>query len=205
MNLQKILHKLQSLQAYFLGLSPRWKMALACSAGTLAGLVLFLIHISNFFSYLSDSPNTCMNCHIMGPQYATWYHSSHRERASCVDCHVPHDNIFQTYAFKAMDGLRHASIFTIRGEEQAITIKSAGVNAVQKNCKRCHAESFRNFAFMANNTFNADHGKGRLCWDCHRETPHGKVRSLSSSPYSKVPTTKSMVPDWMNELMKKEK
>ena len=196
---------LQSLQSFVLDLSLRWKVALACSAGILAGLVLFLVHISNFFSYLSDSPDTCMNCHIMGTQYATWQHSSHRERATCVDCHVPHDNIFHSYAFKAMDGLRHATIFTLRGEEQAITIKPAGVNAVQQNCKRCHAETFRNFAFMATNTFTSDHGKGRLCWDCHRETPHGTVRSLSSAPYSKVPTTKSMVPDWMNQLMKKEK
>ncbi len=195
----------KALKSYILNLSSYQKIALAFSAGILAGLVLFLVHISNFFSYLSDSPDTCMNCHIMGPQYATWHHSSHRERATCVDCHVPHDNIFHSYAFKAMDGLRHATIFTIRGEEQAITIKPAGVNAVQSNCKRCHTETLRNFASMANNAFNSEHGKGRLCWDCHRETPHGKVRSLSSAPYAKVPTTKSMVPGWLTELMKKER
>jgi cytochrome c nitrite reductase small subunit len=24
----------------------------------------------------------------------------------------------------------------------------------------------------------------RKCWDCHKFTPHGKVRSLTSTPYS---------------------
>jgi hypothetical protein len=39
-----------------------------------------------------------------GPQYVTWFHSRHREVATCNDCHVPHDNIVRHYAFKASDG-----------------------------------------------------------------------------------------------------
>lgn len=191
------------LQKLF-AIPTKWKLAFTVIAGIACGLVLFLVHISNFFSYLSDSPNTCMNCHIMGPQYSTWYHSSHREHATCIDCHVPHENIIQSYYFKGKDGMRHATIFTLRTEPQAIIIKKEGVDAVQKNCKRCHAPVFRGIFRMSHNMYNSNKGKGRLCWDCHRYTPHGKVRSLSSAPYARVPTTSSMLPKWLNELIKKE-
>lgn len=194
------------LKSLYQALPPWWKLFFTLSTGLVCGLVVFLMHISNFFSYLSDSPDTCMNCHIMGPQYSSWYHSSHRERATCVDCHVPHDNIFHSYAFKAMDGMRHAAIFTLRAEPHAIQIRQAGIDAVQMNCKRCHSEVFRHGqTTMALNTWNEKEGKGRLCWDCHRLTPHGKVRSLASAPLARVPTTQSMVPPWLTQLMQKEK
>ena len=42
----------------------------------------------------------------------------------------------------------------------------------------------------------------RNCWECHRETPHGRVNSLSSVPYTRVPTPESPVPEWLKELMR---
>lgn len=183
----------------------KWKTVFFLMAGAVTGLILYLIHISNFFSYMSDDPKTCMNCHIMGPQYASWYHSSHRENATCNDCHVPQDNIFNTMFFKAMDGMRHSAIFTMRTEPQAIIIKSMGEGAVQKNCLRCHQKTLEPLHAMKNNSINSNHGKGRKCWECHQHVPHGKVRSLSSAPFAKVPTTSSMVPKWLKGLLEKEK
>jgi cytochrome c nitrite reductase small subunit len=173
-------------------------------SGIITGMILFLLYISNSFSYLSDSPETCMNCHVMGPQYATWYHSAHRENATCNDCHVPQDNIFHTWYFKAMDGMRHSAIFTLRQEPQAIIIKEAGAKAVQKNCIRCHGKVHEGLHAMKNNSLNSNHGMGRNCWECHQEVPHGKVRSLSSTPFAKVPTTKSIVPKWLKKLIQDE-
>jgi cytochrome c nitrite reductase small subunit len=40
-------------------------------------------------------------------------------------------------------------------------------------------------------------GNGKRCWDCHREVPHGSVRSLSATPWVEVPAPKSPVPDWL--------
>jgi hypothetical protein len=51
---------------------------------------------------------------------------------------VPHNNIFNTYYFKAKDGMRHATMFTLRLEPQVIFIHEAGQNVVQNNCVRCH-------------------------------------------------------------------
>jgi nitrite reductase (cytochrome c-552) len=106
--------------------------------GIFVGLAIYIVRISKAHSYLSNDPKACVNCHIMAPQYATWGHSSHREWASCNDCHVPHGNVFETYYFKAKDGLRHATYFTLRLEPQVIQIKSAGIRVVQENCMRCH-------------------------------------------------------------------
>jgi cytochrome c nitrite reductase small subunit len=44
-----------------------------------------------------------------------------------------------------------------------------------------------------------DQSKERLCWECHRETPHGRVNSLSSVPYARVPLPESPVPDWIKK------
>ena len=55
-----------------------------------------------------------------GPYYATWNHSSHSRNATCNDCHVPHENAVKKWFFKGMDGMRHASVFMMRGEPQVI-------------------------------------------------------------------------------------
>ncbi len=155
------------------------------------------MYISNAVSYLSDDPETCMNCHIMAPQYATWNHSSHREYANCNDCHVPQDNFFNKYYFKGKDGARHATAFTLRNEPQVIFIRDEGKEVVYGNCVRCHAEEIvdprveglvDNYMHILND---------RYCWDCHREVPHGRVNSLSSVPNARVPKPDSNTPDWL--------
>lgn len=88
--------------------------------GIIFGLGAYLVYVSKAYSYLSDDPKVCVNCHVMGPYYATWQHSSHKMVATCNDCHVPHNNILNKYFFKAKDGLRHSYIFTMRKEPQAM-------------------------------------------------------------------------------------
>ena len=122
----------------FLTPPPAWRLPVIVLLGVFFGLGLFVLHISKAFSYLSDEPETCMNCHVMAPQYATWSHSAHRETATCVDCHVPHDSLARKYFFKGKDGLRHSAIFTMRKEPQVIRIREEGIHVVQENCLRCH-------------------------------------------------------------------
>jgi cytochrome c nitrite reductase small subunit len=137
----------------------------------------------------------------MAPEYATWNHSSHREVAHCNDCHVPHNNIFNTYFFKAKDGLRHATVFTLRNEPQVIFIKEDGAEVVHQNCIRCHAQLLvdpkLNAAVKDHHTKMTE----RKCWDCHREVPHGRVNSISSVPNAQVPLPQSPVPQWLEEFM----
>lgn len=161
--------------------------ALAAVFGVFIGISLFAAYRSNALSYMSDDPRACVNCHIMGSYYASHAHSSHASVATCNDCHVPHTSLAAKYAFKARDGLYHASVFTLRAEPQAMRIKEAGANVVQANCVRCHNQLNEIVQPQTITLAAKEHGAGHLCWDCHRDVPHGTRRSISSAPYSLVP------------------
>ena len=178
-----------------------WRIPVTILNGILVGLFLYLLNISNAVSYLSDEPETCINCHVMNPQYATWNHSSHREVANCNDCHVPHNNVLNKYYFKAKDGLRHASVFTMRGEPQVIYIKEEGKHVVQQNCIRCHSKLVTDNAGIVRFDQSKHFREERSCVECHRETPHGRVNSLVSVPNAFIPKAGTVVPNWMKKLM----
>ena len=180
----------------------RLKIPVLIVSAIFIGLIIFIFYISKAHSYLSDNPATCTNCHIMAPQYATWTHSSHREVAHCNDCHVPHNNVFNKYYFKAKDGLRHATIFTLRKEPQVIFIKEEGAEVVHDNCVRCHLNLLNDAKLEAGVAAHYKHMTDRKCWDCHREVPHGRVNSISSVPNARVPLPESPVPDWVKEYIK---
>ncbi|HOS73233.1 MAG TPA: cytochrome c nitrite reductase small subunit [Bacteroidales bacterium] len=179
-----------------------WKFPVIVTLAIFTGLALFVFKISNAPSYLGDKPETCVNCHIMAPQYATWSHSSHREKTNCNECHVPQDNIFRKYFFKAKDGLRHATVFTLRREPQVIFIKDEGRKVVHRNCIRCHEELLTDSKLLARTTETHTFRMERDCTDCHRETPHGRVNSLSSVPWARVPLPGPIVPGWLRNMMK---
>jgi cytochrome c nitrite reductase small subunit len=180
-----------------------WGRVAAIVGGAMLGLLFYIVYISNAVSYLSDEPETCVNCHIMAPEYATWSHSSHREVAHCNDCHVPHNNLVNKYYFKAKDGMRHAYMFTMRLEPQTIFIRDEGKHVVQQNCLRCHKDLVHNEKMLAYTSTYHDSFIERNCWDCHRETPHGRVHSLSSVPFARVPGPDSPVPGWLENIMNK--
>ncbi|MBS4027408.1 MAG: cytochrome c nitrite reductase small subunit [Ignavibacteriales bacterium] len=180
-----------------------WRLPATLVFGTLLGIGFTVLRVSNATSYLSDDPKACVNCHVMSPQYATWQHGSHARVASCNDCHVPHDNVLKKYLFKAQDGLRHSFMFTFRLEPQVIHVKAAGIVAIQNNCQRCHQNLIHNISIKNVTGENYKVGNGHLCWDCHRETPHGRVNSLASAPYARVPRLTSVIPEWMEKVLKK--
>ncbi|MFV0268276.1 MAG: cytochrome c nitrite reductase small subunit [Draconibacterium sp.] len=180
----------------------KWKFPVLMITSIFVGLIAFTFYVSKAHSYLSDRPETCTNCHIMAPQYATWTHSSHREVAHCNDCHVPHNNFLNKYYFKAKDGLRHATMFTLRKEPQVIFIHEAGRNVVQNNCIRCHSQQVTDPKLASSVQAHINHTQDRICWECHREVPHGRVNSLSSVPNAQVPLPESPVPAWIKEYIK---
>jgi len=186
----------------FLTPPPKWKLPVYVSLGIFFGLGFYVLYLSKAASYLSDAPETCVNCHVMAPQYATWGHSSHREVATCNDCHVPHNNVFNKYFFKAKDGLRHASMFALRMEPEVIFILEEGKEVVHNNCIRCHSQQLTDPKLAAKVPNHAHNTQDRVCWECHREVPHGRVNSLSSVPNARVPLPESPVPDWLKEYLK---
>jgi len=87
---------------------------------------------------------------------------------------VPHENAVKKWFFKGMDGMRHASVFMMRGEPQVIQAIDESAEVIMNNCIRCHMQLNTEFV----NTGRIDHemamaGEGKACWGCHREVPHG--------------------------------
>ena len=155
---------------------PWLRMPTFILLGVFCGTGLLLAHIARVSSYLEDSPETCMNCHVMTDVYVSHRNSSHGRGVSCNDCHLPHTSIAREYAFKAVDGLKHAYVFTLKPESQTMHLSSFAAPVVQENCMRCHEER------MSEVSAASYEESGRNCWDCHRDVVHGRVRSLSASP-----------------------
>lgn len=180
---------------------PAWWIPVILMTSTFCGIGLLILHVSNATSYLSDDPKACINCHIMTPQYATWKHGSHGRITTCNDCHVPHDNIFRKYYFKAQDGMRHSFLFTFHLEPQVIRVHEAGTKVIMENCQRCHQPLLQESTLGKTRPTDILHGNGKLCWECHRETPHGRVNSLASVPNTRTPEQEHIIPFWIRDFI----
>ena len=102
---------MEKLKDYVHAIPFRLKVTLLVLAGVFVGLgALFMYLLRAHTYFVGDNPGACVNCHIMAPYYATWSHSSHNGRATCNDCHVPHQSLTLKYGFKAIDGLQIAAI-----------------------------------------------------------------------------------------------
>jgi cytochrome c nitrite reductase small subunit len=172
------------------GLPRPLQIGIYSLVGIAVGMALLLTRIANGTSYLSDKPETCINCHVMTDAYASWQRGSHGRVAVCVDCHVPHSNIVAKYAFKSRDGMKHSYVFTMRTEPQVLELSPGAVPVVQVNCVRCHGEQLAMIRLAG--------ATERRCWDCHSNI-HGEVRSLSASPETLRPGLPSAGLEWMKK------
>lgn len=185
-----------------------WRSFAVFAVAVVLGMGFFLMREAEVVSYLSDNPQACVNCHVMTPVYNSWMHSSHREWVSCNGCHVPQDNIFNSYYFKAKDGLYHASVFTARAEPDVIFMREPSQEVVQANCVRCHVQQVTQAkynGFLENHTENRT---TRQCWSCHKEVPHGRLQGMSSVRYNIAPKPtdqeEMVIPAWLEKEMEKE-
>lgn len=179
------------------------QIVISILGGIIVGGGLFFLYLLRVHTYLGDDPSACINCHIMSPYYATWMHSSHSRNATCNDCHVPHENMARKYFFKGMDGVKHLTAFITFSEPQAIQAQSASSQVIMNNCIRCHTQLNQEFVETGRIDYMmAEAGKGKACWDCHRDVPHGGKNSLSSTPAAIVPYPDSPVPEWLQKLTK---
>ncbi|WP_299109567.1 cytochrome c nitrite reductase small subunit [uncultured Tenacibaculum sp.] len=185
----------------------RWRRVAVLLIGIVTGLGFFMAKEASLVSYMSDDPLACVNCHVMTPMYNSWMHSSHREQASCNDCHVPHDNVLNKYYFKAKDGLFHASVFTARAEPEVMFMREASQEVVQNNCIRCHMQQVTQVKYDGWLENHKENRTERKCWSCHQELPHGTVHGISTirNNIAPIPTdnVETVIPEWLNQQIKK--
>jgi cytochrome c nitrite reductase small subunit len=87
--------------------APRLFALLAVLLGVLGGIGAFTFGYGQGASYMSNDPQACINCHVMGDHYDSWQNSSHRHVAVCNDCHLPHDPVGKLLT-KADNGFFHS-------------------------------------------------------------------------------------------------
>ena len=147
-------------------------MLLAVLLGLLAGIGGFTFLYAEGFSYMSDDPQVCVNCHIMQPQYDSWQKASHHTVATCVDCHLPHGFI-RKYLSKAENGYHHSRAFTFQDFHEPIMIKAKNARILQENCLQCHA------ALVHRQTAGEmDASGGVPCVHCHSSVGHGVTTGI---------------------------
>lgn len=156
----------------------RSTIAVTALAGLAIGIALFTFDYAEGLSYLSEDPAACINCHVMQEQYDGWLHGSHHSKATCNDCHVPHDSLAHKFYVKAEHGYRHSKGFTLNNFHEPIQITPGSRAVVAENCMRCHES-------VADDTIvhtASPHQFGRPgvepadCLHCHTRVGHGPTR-----------------------------
>ena len=144
----------------------------AVMTGVLLGVGGFTFLYAEGFSYMSDDPKVCVNCHIMQPQYDSWQKASHHAVAVCVDCHLPHD-FFGKYLAKADNGWHHSKGFTLQNFHEPIMIKAPNARILQDNCLACHGDLVHELVVGVNGQAEEVH-----CVHCHIGVGHGETTGL---------------------------
>lgn len=146
--------------------------------GAFAGAAVHTASYAEATSYLSDNPKSCTNCHIMNEQYNSWSSSPHHARATCNDCHVPHDSVFNKYYVKSENGYRHSKLFTLQNFHEPIQITPMGKRVVNENCVRCHDAMTTEIRLASGGVSGHENSKtGDIdCVRCHSAVAHGSTR-----------------------------
>jgi cytochrome c nitrite reductase small subunit len=144
-------------------------VVLAALLGVFIGVSAFTFTAAKGYSYLSNDPAACVNCHIMRDQYEGWQKASHHTVATCNDCHVPHDFVGK-YFTKMENGYHHSKGFTFQDFHEPIQMRDASRAIANKNCLYCHGQ------FVSEVASHSDFAKGFDCIRCHRDVGHGAAR-----------------------------
>lgn len=143
---------------------------LAILVGGLIGLGASTFLYGKGFSYLSNDPRACVNCHIMNDQYDGWLKSSHHSVAACNDCHLPH-RLIPKLAIKAENGFWHSKGFTLQDFAEPIRIRRHNRQLLNRNCQECHHE------LVGDVVAAQGHDDTRFdCIRCHIASGHGPER-----------------------------
>lgn len=108
-------------------------------AGIPAGIGSFTFSYAKGGSYLVDDPAACANCHIMQDHYDAWIKSSHKNVATCNDCHTPKATV-PKYLVKALNGWNHSVAFTTGNFPEPLRATAMNERVTEAACRNCHAD-----------------------------------------------------------------
>lgn len=153
------------------------QVALGIVVGLVVGLGMYTFVYAKGYSYLTNDPRACANCHVMQEHYDGWIKSSHRTAAVCNDCHTPH-NFLGKYATKALNGFFHSFAFTSGRFPDVIQITTRNDRVTEGACRDCHAE-------LTTSITSGIHTGDIACVRCHFNVGHS---AASYSPAGEMST-----------------
>jgi cytochrome c nitrite reductase small subunit len=148
-------------------------VAALAAFGVAFGLGMYTFVYAKGWSYLTNDPKACANCHVMNEQYDGWLKASHRSVAVCNDCHVPH-NFAGKYYTKARNGFWHSFYFTTQTFHEPIRATAGSRKITEAACRRCHAAVVRAMGTPAHA------GSTEIsCIRCHGSVGHLELSATS--------------------------
>ena len=144
---------------------------IAASVGGIAiGLGSYTFVYAKGYSYLTNDPAACANCHVMRDHFDAWTRASHRAVASCNDCHTP-PGLIPKYLTKARNGFWHSFYFTVGGYPDPLRITPRNHEVTEQACRKCHAELTASIEPIPRSP-SLPHAAGLSCTNCHRTVGH---------------------------------
>jgi cytochrome c nitrite reductase small subunit len=142
----------------------------AVIGGIAIGLGSYTFVYAKGYSYLTNDPAACANCHVMRDHFAAWSRGSHRAVATCNDCHTP-PGLIPKYLTKARNGFWHSFYFTMGGYPDPLRITPRNHEVTEQACRKCHAELTTSIE-PATASPAVPHAPGLVCVNCHRTVGH---------------------------------
>ena len=102
----------------------------------------------------SESPEFCGSCHVLQPEYESWFHSGAHQNMKCIHCHLPNNNLANHLFWKSVEGIPRTPWLFIRA---ASPKPSASPNTAPRWWRLIAA------AAMPNSWPGID--ENRRCWD----------------------------------------
>src|SRR5687767_9559237 len=118
---------------------PSTAVLAAIPIGLIVGIGAYTFVYAKGYSYLTNSPEACANCHIMRDHFSAWSRASHRSVAVCNDCHTP-PGLVPKYMTKARNGFWHSFYFTTGRYPDPLQITPRNHEVTELACRTCHAE-----------------------------------------------------------------
>ena len=141
--------------------------ATALLFGLMVGTGLYTFVYAKGYSYLTNDPQACANCHVMQAHFDAWTRASHRAVAVCNDCHTP-PGLIPKYVTKARNGFWHSFYFTTGRYPDPLRITPRNHDVTELACRKCHA----GLTAGIDPAHNASPRNGISCTSCHNDVGH---------------------------------
>ncbi len=117
-----------------------------------------------------STPNFCNTCHIMSTRYVGWQRSTHKNVATCIQCHSGPGFVGEARAH--IEASRYLWVI-LTGQRSREVLKS---DVPDTSCLKCHDIDDIEVSFKAHDVDHKSHAEaGISCIGCHDNVSHGEL------------------------------